>query len=967
LAPRGASDLPRAAGVSDLPTARGAVDLPKPGVAKPTQKGPAFDLPIPGAGPSVPPGAFDSSPRTSAPPAASFGELDLPVAEPRPSAAAARARAHGEVDLPGADAPVADGTEFSGLPVERTSSPPAAERPLPKLEPIAARKREAPAPSPGRGRRSAMIATGVIVALGAAGGALSFTPYGPFGYYVIEGFLPGAGDSAAVERVIDEADRLALLDSYSASTEALHTLATARHDAGLNRALLARSLLHESLHILRWDDSSGATRAAAIRQRLEERGTDDPAMALSLAADELRTGHADRALALVSRARAFAPTDPMVDLVEAEAALSSDDAASALQAFQQALEHSGGARAQWGIARALENGGDADAIRAAVDATLILSPRHGDALLMRGRLAHDRGNDALAMPDLRAVVGLDPVGDPPEPIVSPSHLRGAAYALMGEIHEHAGRLAQALDAYSASSEADPTRADALLGAGRVLLMDRPADALTRFESVVERADAEGMTMGSGRTAAQEARLGAARAMLDLDRDEEAKAVLENLVGERADDAEFHLWLGRARSALNENDPAEESYREAIRLAPEVLDGYLFLARLYVATDRDADAVRMLEEARAHVPESAAMREGLGTYELGLNRLPEAITEFRRALAIDHAMPAARFGLGVALRRSGSHDEALESFEELARIDPGHPGLALERGLVFELRGESDRAVEFYTEALRQSPDDPELLLRLGAAQVGAGELDAAATTLERVTTALPNSAEAEHYLGRIAFARGNLPEAVSHFERSIQLDATRGEFFVYRGWAALDSGDLGHAREAAEAALNRDPSLGDAYWIRGAVRVRSGMVADALIDLNHALELNPTRYEALAEIGDCQDQLRNLPAAIDAYTRATAAEPERAFWWYRLGRLQLDADRAGAAAPALVRATELGDAMATAPLWLLDAHRLAGDALRLTRDRSGAITHYQRYMDLAPPGHVDMDDVRRALRELGVE
>jgi tetratricopeptide (TPR) repeat protein len=985
-APLGAVDLPQPSLGLDLPSPRSSVDLPSPvgnselslaprlaahaaveASARASQI-PSFDLPIPASGQSLP--SMDSMPRTSLPSmpgaAPSFGGLELPLPEARPAAAAPgpAPRMHGEIELPGGEAALnAAGTEFSGLPSETSAVPPMA---LPLRPSGGGTTTKQPAAKTSKPARTAAFVVGGLVLLVLLGGALSFTPAGPFGSYFFERFLPGAGDDASVARVLAEADQLALADSYSSSTEALRVLAVERRTAGLNRTLLARSLLHECLHVLRWNDSGGAARAAAIRQRLEERGTDDPALALALAADELRSDHPDRALALVGRARAHAPSDPLVDLVEAEAALASEDAASALQAFQQALAHGGGARAQWGIARALENGGAAEALLEAVEATLALSPRHGDALLMRAQLAHARGNDDAAMADLRAVVGLDPIGEPPAPIVSPPALRGEAYALLGALHEDAGRLAQALEAYNAAVDADSTRADALLGAGRVLLVDRPAEALTRFESVMERPDASETMLASGRSAGQDARLGGARAMLDLDRDEEAKAVLENLVTERPEDPEFHLWLGRAHVALSESEEAEASYREAIRLAPESLDGYLFLARLYVSDDRDTDAVQALADARDHVPESASMREGLGTYELGLNRLPEAIAEFRRALAIDHALPAARFGLGVALRRSGAYDDALASFEELSRIDPGHPGLALERGLVFEQRGQSDRAVEFYAQALLQDPENPELLLRLGAAQVGAGDLDAASVTLARVTAALPTSAEAEHFIGRIAFARANYPEAVTHFERSIQLDASRGEFFVYRAWAALETGDLGRAREAAEAAISRDPSLSDAYWIRGAVRQRSGLVADALVDLNRALALNPDRTEALAEIGECEDQLRDLPAALDAYTRATAARPDNAFWWYRLGRLHMDADHAGPAAPALARATELGDAMAEAPVWLLDAHRLAGDALRLNRDRAGAIAHYQRYLALAPSGHVDMIHVRGALRDLGV-
>jgi tetratricopeptide (TPR) repeat protein len=969
-APRGASDLPAARGAADLPMALGGSELPTLGQRRTAERA-AFDLPVPGTGPSLPPGALssDSLPRGGgfgsheAQPSGpqSFGELELPLPERR--VAPATQRAHGEVDLPGGGD---DGTEFSDIPVERQSLPPATGG-LPLARPAAKAVAKPTAPAgPGKGRRNALVAVSVVIALGAVGAGLSLTPLGPFGYYALEPHLPGGGDPASVARVIDEADHAALLDTYSGSNEALSTLAHARHDAGLNRALLARSLVHESLHQLRWGDRSGGARAAAIRQRLEERGTDGPEVALALAADDLREGDAAGALRRIAAARSFAENDPFVDLVEAESALAGNDPATALQAFQQALAHDGGARAQWGIARALATGGgDDDTVRAAVDATLALAPDHGDALLWRARSASAAGDTAAALEDIAAVVGARPLGDPPAALVSPPHLRGEAWAVAGDIHERAGRLHQSLDAYNESIEADSTRIDALLGAGRVLLADRPADALTRFESVIEREDAAELMLASGRAAAQEARLGAARAMLDLDRDQEARSMLENLVEELPEDAELVRWLGRSQELLDEPAAAEQNFREAIRLAPAEFAGYLFLARLYQSLHRDVDAIAVLDSARGAVAETAEMREGLGTYELGLNRIEAAITEFRRALALDANMPAARFGLGCALRRHGEYDEALAAFDELARIDPGHPGMALERGQLFEARGESDRAVEYYTVALAESPDDPELLLRLGAAQVGAGDVDAAETTLARVQEMLPASAEAEHFVGRIAFARGSYPEAAQHFERAITLDASRGEFFVWAARAALQNRALGTARERADSAITRDPSLGDAYWVRGEVRLDQGLVRDALVDLERALTLRPTRYEALAAMGDCYGQLHQLPQAIAAYDRAVTAVDSNGEWWYRLGRLHMDADHPGEAARTLARATLIGEATDPRPAWLVDAHRVLGDASRLAGDRAGAIEHYSRYLELAPSGAIDRPHVRSAMLDLG--
>jgi len=143
------------------------------------------------------------------------------------------------------------------------------------------------------------------------------------------------------------------------------------------------------------------------------------------------------------------------------------------------------------------------------------------------------------------------------------------------------------------------------------------------------------------------------------------------------------------------------------------------------------------------------------------------------------------------------------------------------------------------------------------------------------------------------------------------------------------------------------------------------MVRDALVDLQRAVELSPERHEALAAEGDCYDQLRQLSDAIRAYSAAVAAVDTNGEWWYRLGRLQLDASHTSESVHALGRAVLYGDATTPRPAWLADAHRILADGMRLSGDRAGAISHYQQYLSLAPSSAIDRDDVREALINLG--
>jgi tetratricopeptide (TPR) repeat protein len=968
LRDRGGADLP-ALREPDLP-APGGIDLPAPGgIDLPAPGG--IDLPAP-RGASAPSGEVSGS----------FGDLELPTLLPSARSAVAdglelpppsrpvapapdRGGGHGETDR-GAAPTSADDMEFADLPQASPGQVPPIVPVAPPIKVEAKAKSEEAAQRPKR-PRALILAVALVVAVVGAGAGLSFTPLGPFGIHALEPFMPGAGDPARVSAAIHSADELATHDVRSDSWRALVLLGRARHDAGLHRPLLARSLMHEALFQIRFGTDSGSSaRAAVLRQRLERRGLDEPAIALGIAADDLRRGDVGGAQMRMGAARAHAPSDPFVAIVDGEIALAAAHWEEAADHFRAAAERGGGAAAHWGLARALMHGEDEAAIDAAIEATLIASPMHAGARVAKARRLLERGDEALALALARQVVGQEPV-DGAGTLLEPSAAdRVEAWLLLAQVHERRGRTQQARAAYEEVTRIDGTRVEALLGAGRGLLEDRPADALARFESVLEIEQGTDVASEGGRSARDEARLGAARAKMALGRVEEARAELEALASERPQDAKVVLWLGRVEERLGHGEAAEQHYRDAIRLAPQSVEGYLALAQYYVSVEREPDAVAVLDAARAQVPESAGMRQAVGQFELARNRIPQALRELSRALELDPQLPSARFALGVALRRAGALDEAERTFNELGESVPGYPGLALERGRLYEARGQSERAMRFYSQALERSPDDPNLLLRLGAAQVGANQIDEAERTLERVARLLPQSAETEFFLGRVHFARGNLFRASSYFERAITLDTTRAEYHLYAAWAQLELGHLGRALERAETAIERDATLGDAYWIRGRVLLRRGAVRDALADLQRALELSPGRIEALAAIGDCYDELRQLPRAIDAYTRAVAARENNGEWWYRLGRLQLDAGHAAEAARALGRATRLGDATTPQPYWLADALRLRGDALRLTGDRESAIEHYRRYLQIAPPTSIDRAEVRRALTDLGV-
>jgi tetratricopeptide (TPR) repeat protein len=1007
--PKGVVDLPTPVGASDLPAPKGYTDLP---VTKGDDGFGMLDLPVPRSQDEA---SFGDLELPDLPVRAGFGDAELPMPHrnsDRQRGFSSDEASFGDLDLSGPEMAEDSFAEVrsddlvrvkQGEPLQTASIP--AEEYVEHAEeaygeagltdeqaeedmefgiapgdenlglpPELLRRNKGEveqAEDAASGKRALRVLIGVagaLVILGGAGAAMGLTDYGFFGVYYLEQFLPEAADARFAHEAIARAEKTASTDTYRDVQRGLKLLGESRHKAGLNRELLTRSLLHESLFDVRFGShSSSAAHSAAILSRLDERHGRAPGMALGRAADAARRGDFAEAERQLDSARAESGEDAYFAILEAEVALRQNKLAEADKAFARALKQGAAARAQWGLARVALARPDLAAQRTAVDETLRLSPEHAEARLALARLLWNSGKQTEAISELDRALGRERVGE--HFLWSSKSARAGSYSMLGFVHESRGHLSQARKAYDEALAADPYMLEALLGAGRVFLRERRwNDALARFESALNLAQkSNGGIVLSGRRADVEARLGQSHAQLALNRAPEAKATLAELMKDNPNDAEIVRAAGQAEGVIGNSSGAEELLIKSIELAPTSFAGYLSLAQHHFKQGRADKASETLNEAASKVAENVEMRRMLGQSELARGRFESAVHEFKRATELDPDDLDAQFGLAMAYRKTNELEQARDLLDAIAKRDPQFAGLALERGLLLEAQGKYAEAVQAYRAAHIKDPSDSALNLRLGAAQVEAGQLEDAELTLQTVMRETPNSAEAEYFSGRLALARGRGPDALTHFDRALSLDTTQAVYHLYAARAALDMGNLGRTLDEAEATLARDAAMGDAYWVRGIVRLRSGAVRDALKDAKRALDLNPQRFDAYALMAECYDELRQLSEATQSYRVALGKDPQRAEWWYKFGRLSMDRGQRGDANEALQQARQLGDKIDPPPYWLPDVYRLSGELARTSGDRKQAVAFFRRYLAIAPDGSLDRDDVRKLLMSWEVE
>jgi predicted Zn finger-like uncharacterized protein len=993
----GDRDLPAPARYGDLPITLGDADLPLPSdsdLPLLAQHGdlplPAdADLPLPSAHGDLPmPGDFNL-PMTSAhgdlPARSMQGDLPIPADQDLPLP-----MAHGDLPVPGDfNLPTTAGTSGDdaipigeGFELEEERRMPSAgqlfdaeaddrhapprrdesvggefavdqellvgEPPALDQTPLGDAPRVRIKPKKSRALRIAML---IVPLLALAGGLLSLTSLGPYGYYAISDSLNRERYQQALDAFRSSAQEQLAIDT---ATEARNLLARARAEQQQMpryAPMAAYAAYVAFIGNVRFGSDSETMATGRVLLGLVPEGDKTEMALLARAAQAAAENQVGAAQAQLVELAERLPNDVDVTALAGEVALQAKTPKEALGQWKKAAQTARNARTVFGLARTYAALDDAEQAKKHAEETLKLSKEHAGArVLLAELLSKEDKKSERALTLLKEVVSEGTVrsGTSTAELVR-------AYSRLGELHMSLSHLTDAEKAFKGALELDQRAVSALVGMGRFYMVaGRYSEALAAFESA-SRADPTDVYAVTGK----------AQSKINLERAKEAREELDAFAKQTKHPLVGYV-LGQAHEALGDRKTAEASYRKAIEQGakfPEVVMAYVALARLLAARGEGAEAEKVLAEASEKMPQSATLHEARGDTALKAGRVEAALAEFQKALELEPTS-SAHFRLGVAFRLARRFDDAAKELDIVTKEDPEFPGLSLERGLLFEATGQLDKAIEAYNAALEKAPDDPDMMLRVGSTQVIAGRPERALKTLRDVYGKRPRSAEVNHFLGRAMLLVGEpAQEALKYLQSAAQFDPNRAEYQLYVAWAANEAGQPSVAEQAINAALELDKDLGDAYWQRGVLLQGRGQTRDALEELKIALEKNPTRYEAYATMARCYMDQTDNAAAEAAWRKAIEGNDRQPEWHFRLGKILMDKSARDEAAPFLRKAVDISEERKHTPGWLWHANFLLGEAIR-DSDPKRALVAYREFIRLTTPENAYRHDAEAAVQEL---
>lgn len=155
---------------------------------------------------------------------------------------------------------------------------------------------------------------------------------------------------------------------------------------------------------------------------------------------------------------------------------------------------------------------------------------------------------------------------------------------------------------------------------------------------------------------------------ELGRTGEAEVALRQ-AARIADDAESHNNLGLVQQEAGELESAEESYRQALRRRPDLVEALANLGRLCQATGRFAEAEVHLRAALSRRPDLAEAHNTLAAVLKDCGRLSESEQAARDAVACRPDYAEAYAVLGAVLVAMGRLQEGEESLSRALNLRP----------------------------------------------------------------------------------------------------------------------------------------------------------------------------------------------------------------------------------------------------------------------------------------------------------
>lgn len=420
-----------------------------------------------------------------------------------------------------------------------------------------------------------------------------------------------------------------------------------------------------------------------------------------------------------------------------------------------------------------------------------------------------------------------------------------------------------------------------------------------------------------------------------------------------------LLAGAVELNLNSNQQAEQYLRKYIESIPTNLYARKLLAQAQLKLNHPDDAASTLQPALKDGGNDPQLLLLAGEANLQLLNYAKAADLLQQAAALEPKAAPIRAGLGMARLGQGDAAKGIADLEQAVVMDPKAPTANIALIQAYVGMHQPDKALNAAQNFTRQPPDNAQAFNMLGAVYLMKGDNANARSAFEKAVAIQPTLFSAVSNLAKLDMADKNIGAARKRFETILATDKKNyGALASLAEIAMLEKKPDEATTLLEKAVAENGDSLAPALTLAGHyLRVQQPAKAVAL--LRKYQTANPTDTNLLDLLGQAQVGAKDLPGALETFSKLVSAAPKSALAQVHLAVVHSAMKNDAEAANDLRRAVELQPDFAPARIAQAELAMRTGktdDAIAMARD-------IQKFNAKNPLGFVLEGDMQMFLKK----
>ncbi|HEV2349834.1 MAG TPA: tetratricopeptide repeat protein [Terriglobia bacterium] len=268
------------------------------------------------------------------------------------------------------------------------------------------------------------------------------------------------------------------------------------------------------------------------------------------------------------------------------------------------------------------------------------------------------------------------------------------------------------------------------------------------------------------------------------------------------------------------------------------------------------------------------------------KLDQAIADYKLILEKYPDVPQVRSNLGAALAAAGRYEEAVAEYQRALQLAP-LPEIQLNLALAYYKMGRLGPAVEILKKIHEQKPDDLRPVMLLGDCHLRLGQNKEVISLLTPIQQSHPDDLGLVYMLGTALVRDGQVAKGQVLINEILK-NGDSAEARLLLGTTKFQANDFAGALVDLQKAVELNPSLPDLYAYYGQALMATGDPEGAQKAFKQALQDDPNSFDANLRMGVLSKENQNYDEALGYLHHALDVRPGDMGVRYQIAAIELE-------------------------------------------------------------------------------